>query len=309
MTEDPTTPGHTVSVRELLGLPPDADEATVAVARARLLAILTQDEPDGGANAPAAPDASPAAEVEGAPAVVEEIADADGAVDPLAEIGEVEDRRPGPTPQLRPGTRAAARRTAKKWAPPVTIAAVIGLVFAVQQFGNSPTPLVEPTAAPTSSNAEAPGPVATAAPPVLSVDAAAVAEQEALLAEDPDNPEVLRTLADLHFDGSDFEGAAEWGERLVEVSPEDAEAYLMLGVSRFNLVDLEGAQAAWETVIELDPESATAHYNLGFLYWSLEPPDLEAAQLAWERVIELSPDSDMAANVEPHLTALQNMDS
>lgn len=294
MSEEPATPGHTPSVRELLGLPPDADEATVAKARARLLAILLEDEPPA------------VVEEEQPPAVAEEIADADGAVDPLAELGEADvNRRPTRPAKPRTGSRAAARRSAKKWAPIITVAAVLGVVLGAQLIGGSRTPIIEPTAQPTMS-ADSPGPVLTDAPtPVIRLDEAAIAEQEALLEDDPDNPEIMRTLADLHFDGNDFAGAAEWGDRLVAVAPDDAEAHLMLGVAHFNQVELPEAQAAWETVVELDPANAIAYYNLGFLYWSLDPPNVESAKAAWERVLELEPDSDMAANVGPHLNMLQ----
>ncbi len=312
MAEESGTPGAPPSVRELLGLPPDADEATVAAARARLLSLLDAgDVTDGGGSA-----------------VVEEIADADGYVDPLAELGEADEpvrvprtaRAPRPPRAARdraasgaasaprPGSRAAARRSARQWAPALTVAVVLGIVFAFQQIGGGGTVPVPPPETPAAAQPSAPGPVSPA-PPVVRVDEDAVAAQEELLAQDPENAEVLRELADLYFDGNDFAGAEEWGERLVEVAPEDAEAHLMLGVARFNQVDLEGAQEAWERVVDLDPENATAYYNLGFLYWSLQPPDLEAAQTAWEKVLEIAPDSDMAANVGPHLNALQNRDS
>lgn len=295
MPEDATTPGPSQSIREALGLPPDADEAAVAAARARLIALFD----DAAREAAAAPAQGPSAE-ELAPA---------GEFDPLEEIGEGEDppvfRRRSPQQgdaasgsAPRGCTRAEARRKAKKLAPLLTIGAVAAFVVAVQ-MGGSP-----PAALPDDHPAVDALPTATATAP--AVDAEAVLAQLQLLAADPNSTAALQALADFHFAGEDFASAASWLEKLVALTPEDAEAHLMLGVARFYNYDLPGAEEAWLRVLEIDPEHARAYYNLGFLHLSKDPADTAAARAAWERVLELAPDSDMAKTVATHLGALED---
>ncbi|HZK05232.1 MAG TPA: tetratricopeptide repeat protein [Actinomycetaceae bacterium] len=295
MPEEPTAPGPSQSVREALGLSPDADEAAVAAARARLNALFDEAEREAASAVPPDADALSIAETE---------------VDPLAEIGEAEPpprRKPRAKQQVQaaPRTRAQARGTAKKWAPLVTVLVVAAVVVAVQQTGRPGNPEM-PDGHPDIAATESASPVAGGMGQAGGVDTAAVLEQMEILAADPENVDAMWAMADLHFEGEDYRTAAKWLEDVVARVPNDVEAYLMLGVSRFNDLDVEGAEEAWNAVLELDPERVQAHYNLGFLHLSQDPPDTEAAAAAWEHVIELAPGSDLAATVETHLNALRD---
>ena len=224
--------------------------------------------------------------------------------DPLYEIGEADappKRRLAKVDDgaavRQPTTKAQARRSAKKWAPLVTIAAVLLGIIAIQTLNAEPAASPEmPSDHPDVSMGDG-----STAP---AVDTEAVLAQMAVLATDPTNTTAMQALADLHAEAEDFKTAAQWLRKIVEIEPDNASAYLQLGVSLFNAYDTDGAKAGWLRAAEIDPMRAEAYYNLGFLFLSLKTPDEAAAFAAWEKVLEIAPDSDMAATVSSHIGAL-----
>ncbi|HYM84155.1 MAG TPA: hypothetical protein VEY67_08395, partial [Candidatus Dormibacteraeota bacterium] len=46
------------------------------------------------------------------------------------------------------------------------------------------------------------------------------------------------------------------------------------------------------------------HYDLGFLYFAKQPQDKAGAIREWQTVIQLDPKSDLATQLQAHLTSL-----
>lgn len=191
-----------------------------------------------------------------------------------------------------PPVAKGSARPSRNLVPVLAVLLVLGVVLGVYFMGGPPSETPAPTAQ------------ATAQATAQQLDTARVATLEAAVAADPADLDAMRELGALHHAVGDFETAAQWQQRIVDLDPEDVDARLALGVALFGLGDLEGAEEHWGAAAELAPDLAEVHYNLGFLYLSMDPPAPDLAEEAWNRVIELDPDSSLAQTAAAHLTSM-----
>lgn len=209
-------------------------------------------------------------------------------VTPSAHRDEV--ARPRPARRSRPSTPLWGRLRSKRVLGAVIgLAAVAAVVVAVSGFADSSIP-------------SAPGPAASQE--AAAMDEAAVAGLMERIQADPSDTEALMALGDAFFAAGQYDVAAEWLGRLVAIQPDDASALLALGAAQFNSGDAVAAEASWVRVIELEPGSVEAHYDLGYLYLNQDPPDLEGMRREWQAVVDLAPGTEVAARVQPHLSAV-----
>jgi cytochrome c-type biogenesis protein CcmH/NrfG len=156
-----------------------------------------------------------------------------------------------------------------------------------------------------------PGLSGTAAPegqqPTL--DTARVAELMQTIAANPNDVAALQELGDLYFTARDYQTAAQWEQKILDIEPDDITAHLALGAAQYNLGNSADAESHWRRVIELNPTDTDAlveaHYDLGFMYFSANPPDVDQTIVEWQKVIDLAPGSDIAETVATHLETLQ----
>jgi len=165
-----------------------------------------------------------------------------------------------------------------------------------------PTPITLPTPTPMAS----PTPIATPTPSAsdhmdLGIEYykqgqldKAIAEFQAAIELEPDNPEAHRNLGTAYVEqGKDEEAAAAY-EKAIELDPDFGEAYGDLVGPYIRLERLAEAIATGEKAIELDPDYATAHNNLGVAY--KEQGRLDEAIAEYQEAIRLDPDDVMARN-------------
>lgn len=191
-----------------------------------------------------------------------------------------------------PNAAVGAGRPSRGLRPVLAVLVVVGVVLGVYFMGGVPGDTA-PDAPDTAS-----------APAASGLDTARVDALEAAVAADPSDVESMRELGALQHQAGDFEQAAEWQQRIVDLDPQDVDARLSLGVALFGLGDLDGAEQHWAVAAELAPDLAEVHYNLGFLYLSMDPPQVDRAEEAWARVIEIDPESPLAETAAAHLDRL-----
>ena len=156
-----------------------------------------------------------------------------------------------------------------------------------------------------------PGLTGTPAPQAQqpTLDTARVAELMQAIQANPSDIAALQELGDLYFTARDYQTAAQWEQKILDIAPDDVTAHLALGAAQYNLGNSADAESHWRRVIELDPSDTDAlveaHYDLGFMYFSANPPDVDKTIVEWQRVIDLAPDSDIAQTVAAHLETLE----
>jgi tetratricopeptide (TPR) repeat protein len=156
-----------------------------------------------------------------------------------------------------------------------------------------------------------PGLTGTPAPQARqpTLDTARVAELMQAIQANPRDIAALQELGDLYFTARDYQTAAQWEQKILDIEPDDVTAHLALGAAQYNLGNSADAESHWRRVIELNPSDTDAlveaHYDLGFMYFSANPPDVDNTIVEWQQVIDLAPDSDIAQTVAAHLETLE----
>jgi tetratricopeptide (TPR) repeat protein len=134
--------------------------------------------------------------------------------------------------------------------------------------------------------------------------AAAAAQAEKLLANDPQNLRGLRLRHDAYTRLGDKAKEKEAFDALSKADPAAlAGALLDSGIDKFNANDVTGAIADLDQVLELDPDRAAAHYYLGLSYTNTSKPDLAKKHL--QRFLELAPEDPNAAGAREMLKFLK----
>ena len=174
----------------------------------------------------------------------------------------------------------------------VTAIAAVGLFFGVNAIVNG-----TPAATPGASQ------VAQASSAVPAVDEAKVGELMARINADPKDIEALLDLGNEYYNGAQFDTAATFFDKVLEIEPENTKGLLGRGAVYFNVNENAQAETTWKKVIDIDPANVEAYYDLGFLKFYQATPDYDAVQLYWGKLIELDPESAMGKQAQTHLDA------
>lgn len=123
-----------------------------------------------------------------------------------------------------------------------------------------------------------------------------VAELEAQVAEDADNPRPLIMLGNLHFDAQHWQAARLWYERALELEPENPDVLTDLAVVYRNLGQPERALELLEKASALRPNHPVTLYNLVVVYhFDLKQPEKARAALEkLKKLAEQRPDLDIS---------------
>lgn len=118
----------------------------------------------------------------------------------------------------------------------------------------------------------------------------ALAGYQALLADDPDNPELCYLLALLFFQEGKLNEAGHWFNRVITLAPQAAPAHYNLGVILFEQGDYPRAAQAYEEAARLCPEDADIFFNLALTRKKLG--QLDKAFSCYQKVLALTPDAE-----------------
>jgi tetratricopeptide (TPR) repeat protein len=106
---------------------------------------------------------------------------------------------------------------------------------------------------------------------------------------DPDDRDILFSLAHAYMEIGRYQPAIELLSRLVELEPSHTEGLLHLARCVLTESDIQGALKLLERVLDIDPNSTAALVNLGSISRDLGEHD-RAAEL-WERALSIDPDN------------------
>ena len=160
-----------------------------------------------------------------------------------------------------------------------------------------PAPVRPPTAAAQGNPSAGPGPApAGGTGPAM----AEVQELSARVAQNPNDAAAIRRLANLNYDISNWQRAAELYERYLEIEAGDPDVMTDLGATYRNLGRPNDALAQFRGARQRDPEHWQALYN-EILVHAFDLEDLEAANSAMAQLQRLQPDNPNVSRLAEEL--------
>lgn len=112
----------------------------------------------------------------------------------------------------------------------------------------------------------------------------AVADANAILADEPDNAQVRNVLGLALYKSGDAEGSIEQYLEALEDAPKFAECWFNLGNSYRMLSRTQEAEGAFVKAIEFQKKFDVARLNLGLIYKETGRPDLALQQ--WQQAVK-----------------------
>ncbi|MDQ3753627.1 MAG: tetratricopeptide repeat protein, partial [Acidobacteriota bacterium] len=99
--------------------------------------------------------------------------------------------------------------------------------------------------------------------------------QQAMDAADrtPKDFDLQMNAAAVFYQMRDFDKAALYLQRAVELKPKDIDALTALGNTKYDTDDFTGAATYYERVLALDPKNTDVQTDLGNTYFRRNPPD------------------------------------
>jgi cytochrome c-type biogenesis protein CcmH/NrfG len=184
------------------------------------------------------------------------------------------------------------------------ICLAVGLLFGYLVRGSarvSSVPAAQPSAA-----ASAPRP--QHAPSLDDMKRMADKQAEPLLAKlktDPNNADLLNQVGTMYRATHQFETAAEYYRKSLDVNPKNVGARTDLASCLYYLGDVDGAIAQLEKSLTYDPRHAGTLLNLGLIRWKGKG-DAAGAVTAWQMLLKDHPDFPNKAGVEKLIAAAKN---
>jgi tetratricopeptide (TPR) repeat protein len=111
----------------------------------------------------------------------------------------------------------------------------------------------------------------------------------------PDNPELLRHIADLYRWLGEYEQAISYYRQLLALEPSNAEIHESIGYSLAELKRVDEAIAAYKTALSLNPYAWSSHAGLALIY-NLEHHYKEAI-FEYEKALQLGEDVNIRASL------------
>jgi cytochrome c-type biogenesis protein CcmH/NrfG len=140
----------------------------------------------------------------------------------------------------------------------------------------------------------------------VSVDPNAdlVAEQQTVVAQNPEDIEQVLLLANLLTNTGRIAEATEWYERALELDPGNNGVRLDFARSLQEHSLNADAEVQFLKVLESDPDNLPGHYYLAQLYMDWRPQRQGEAKALFERVIQINPDSFLAEQARVQLDSM-----
>lgn len=140
--------------------------------------------------------------------------------------------------------------------------------------------------------------------PHIDPNADLVADQQTVVAQNPDDIDQILLLANLLVNTGRMPEATEWYERALELDPENNGVRLDFARSLQENGLTADAEAQFLRVLEADPDSLPGHYYLARLYMDWKPQRREEARAHYERVVEINPLSFLAEQAQVELDSM-----
>jgi cytochrome c-type biogenesis protein CcmH/NrfG len=124
-----------------------------------------------------------------------------------------------------------------------------------------------------------------------------------VLAREPQNPEALRGLANVHYDRNEHREAIPLYERYLAIRPDDASARTDLGTMYLSAGDAPRAVATYRDVLRASPNFLQAHYNLAVAYH--RQGDDEGALRELQTARSLATDDDVRRQIDEMIAGVR----
>lgn len=131
-----------------------------------------------------------------------------------------------------------------------------------------------------------------------------IAEQQTVVAADPDDVENLLLLANVLGNSNRLGDAIPVYERALILAPDDASARLSFARALADGGMAADAELQFKKVLELEPDNQEAHYYLAELYRLSEPPRTDEAIVHYQRAAEIDSTTLRAESAREQLATL-----
>ena len=131
-----------------------------------------------------------------------------------------------------------------------------------------------------------------------------IAEQETIVADNPENVDQIVVLANLLGNTGQIQKAIPWYEKALSLEPDNHGVRLDFARSLAGANLLTDAEAQFDRVLQDEPDNKTAHYYLAELYMVWNPPQEGRAIEHYRRAAELDPASFLGERARIRLDAM-----
>ena len=164
---------------------------------------------------------------------------------------------------------------------------------------NAPAPPLDPTA--TSGelppgHPEVNGGGGTTSAANKSPAASSAQAQSAMEAADraPKDFKQQMNAAAIFYQAGDFDKAALYLQRALEINPKSVDALTALGNTKYDTNDFTGASTYYERALALEPRNADVQTDLGNTYFRRTPPDFKRAIAEYRKTLAFAPNYEKA---------------
>jgi len=166
-------------------------------------------------------------------------------------------------------------------------------------FRGSASPATAQASAPATEAAAAPAQQQPSADMQAAVAQAAVPLLEAIK-QNPNDYDSLVKLANVYYDGQQFQNAIQYYERAVVIHPENVDVRTDMGTAYWYTGNPDKAIAAMETSLKYRPGHPQTLFNLGWVRWQGKS-DPRGAVAAWENLLKANPDYPQKQQVKQYI--------
>ena len=175
---------------------------------------------------------------------------------------------------------------------------VLALTLAAALYLNRGSSAIQSSATPDSSAAELPE----------NHPSTEVAERmmylEQKIGEDPQNPDYPAQIANLYYDLGQYDKAADYYQRSLDIHPEDPAVETDLATCLHNLGQSDKALQTLEKVLKYSPDFPQAMFNKGIILFR-EKNDIQGAIGVWEDLLQSDPAFSKEAELEQRINQLK----
>lgn len=126
----------------------------------------------------------------------------------------------------------------------------------------------------------------------------------ARLQADPNNPDLLTSIANDYYDAQQYPIAAAFYGRVLKARPTDAAVRTDLGTAYWYMGNPDAALTEFKQALVDAPDNANTLFNLGLVRWKGKA-DVPGALAAWKRLLAVHPEYQEKSKVEQMMVEVQ----
>lgn len=120
------------------------------------------------------------------------------------------------------------------------------------------------------------------------------------LTRDPNDYDALVKLANVFYDGQQFQNAVPYYERALAIHPENPDVRTDMGTAYWYMGNADRAIEAMETSLKYRPGHPQTLFNLGWVRWQGKSNPKGAVE-AWQQLLKVNPDYPQKEQVQQYI--------